>query len=151
VIHGGQKTNMIPDTVELEVDIRTLPGTTGDDVDAHLRTALGDLADQVEIGAIFNEEPTRSPTDNRLWDVLRSRVQMAYPGAELSPGMILGGTDGRFFRRRGTVAYGAGLFAPSITLETFGNRFHGNDERIDVESLALTTELWLGVARELLS
>jgi acetylornithine deacetylase/succinyl-diaminopimelate desuccinylase-like protein len=29
-------------------------------------------------------------------------------------------------------------------------RFHGNDERIDVESLALTTQAWLEVAEQLL-
>jgi hypothetical protein len=38
-----------------------------------------------------------------------------------------------------------------VTYESFANRFHGNDERIDVESLGLTTDLWLGVAREFLA
>ena len=42
-------------------------------------------------------------------------------------------------------AYGAGLFSPETTFEVFADRFHGNDERIDVESLGLTTQLWLGV------
>ena len=32
IIHGGIKINTIPDMVELEVDIRTLPGQTDDDV-----------------------------------------------------------------------------------------------------------------------
>ncbi len=45
----------------------------------------------------------------------------------------------------GAVAYGAGLLSPSIDPGEFGRRFHGNDERIDVESLALTTNLWLDV------
>ena len=35
VMHGGTKTNVIPDRVELEVDIRTLPGQTGDEVRGH--------------------------------------------------------------------------------------------------------------------
>jgi acetylornithine deacetylase/succinyl-diaminopimelate desuccinylase-like protein len=29
-------------------------------------------------------------------------------------------------------------------------RFHGNDERVDVESLALTTQAWLEVSEQLL-
>ena len=29
VMHGGTKTNVIPDSVELEIDIRTLPGADG--------------------------------------------------------------------------------------------------------------------------
>ena len=36
-----------------------------------------------------------------------------------------------------------------MTLESFGQRFHGNDERIDVDSLGLSTELWYGVAKDL--
>ena len=67
------------------------------------------------------------------------------------PGLIVGGTDARFFRERGAVAYGAGLFSPAMSFETFGARFHGNDERIDVESLGLATEFWIGIAEHLLT
>ena len=77
-------------------------------------------------------------------------ISVAYPGASLVPGMIVGGTDARFYRDKGAIAYGTGLFSPDVTLEKFGSRFHGNDERIDVESLRLTTNLWLDVVRDLL-
>jgi di/tripeptidase len=45
------------------------------------------------------------------------------------------------------VAYGTGLFSPSVTLESFGTRFHGNDERIDTESLGLAADFWVHIAR----
>ena len=38
----------------------------------------------------------------------RTPDAVAYPGADLVPGVIVGGTDARFYRQRGTVAYGAG-------------------------------------------
>jgi acetylornithine deacetylase/succinyl-diaminopimelate desuccinylase-like protein len=148
VVHGGQKTNIIPDLVEIEVDIRTVPGTTQADVDAHLREALGDLADRVEVGRLQGSDPTESPRGNALWDAISSATQVAYPGAQLLPGLIVGGTDARFFRGRGAVAYGTGLFSPSVTFESFGSRFHGNDERIDVESLGLAADFWVHIARE---
>ncbi len=150
VAHGGQKTNIIPDLVEIEVDIRTVPGTTSADVDAHLHEALGELAHHVEIVPIHGSEATASPVGNPLWDAVGASVQVAYPGAELLPGLIVGGTDARFFRERGTVSYGAGLFSPSVDFESFGNRFHGHDERIDVASLALTTDSWIEIAHRLL-
>jgi acetylornithine deacetylase/succinyl-diaminopimelate desuccinylase-like protein len=50
----------------------------------------------------------------------------------------------------GAVSYGAGLFSPSLDPGEFSLRFHGNDERVDVDSLALTTQLWLDVARHML-
>ena len=60
--------------------------------------------------------------------------------------LITGGTDARFYRLRGAVAYGAALFSPTVTFEQFSSRFHGNDERIDVESLGLSADFWYHVS-----
>jgi acetylornithine deacetylase/succinyl-diaminopimelate desuccinylase-like protein len=149
VAQGGQKTNVIPDAVDIEVDIRTVPGTTKADVDAMLADALGDLAAHVEIVDLQIGDPTQSPTDNALWDTISKHTQIAYPGASIVPGLVVGGTDARFYRHRGRVAYGAGLFSPSMDFATFGSRFHGHDERIDVESLALATDFWVDIARDI--
>ena len=58
--------------------------------------------------------------------------------------------DARIFRAMGSVAYGAGLFSPALDAGDFARRFHGNDERIDTESLALTTNLWCDVVSDVL-
>jgi acetylornithine deacetylase/succinyl-diaminopimelate desuccinylase-like protein len=150
VAHGGQKTNMIPDVVDLEVDVRTVPGTDQAGVDAMLHEALGELAHEVEISTLQASEATNSARGNALWDAVGSATQAAYPGAELVPGMIVGGTDARFYRGKGAIAYGAGLFSPQVSLESFGTRFHGNDERIDVESLGLSADFWLHIAHRIL-
>jgi acetylornithine deacetylase/succinyl-diaminopimelate desuccinylase-like protein len=65
--------------------------------------------------------------------------------------LMVGATDARFFRRTGATAYGFGLFSQNLTYEDFASMFHGDDERVDVESLRLSTELWEAVARDLLS
>ncbi|MDQ1358095.1 MAG: hypothetical protein QOG44_2468 [Acidimicrobiaceae bacterium] len=150
VVHGGIKTNVIPDVVDLDVDIRTLPGQTREDVARYLDEALGDLAGQVEVTALQNVISTSSPTDTPMWSVLERLAGAVYPGATLLPRITAGGTDAGYFRQRGSVAYGCGLMSPGVTYEQFANRFHGNDERIDVESLRLTTDLWFGVAHEFL-
>ena len=72
-------------------------------------------------------------------------MRAAYPGAQIVPSMVTGGTDARFFRQKGIPAYGAGLLSRSIGFAEFLNRFHGHDERIDIESLKLTTQLWLDI------
>ena len=38
-----------------------------------------------------------------------------------------------------------------MTFEDYGTMFHGDDERVDIESLGLSTELWDPVARDLLA
>ncbi|MDX2379819.1 MAG: M20/M25/M40 family metallo-hydrolase [Acidimicrobiia bacterium] len=151
VCHGGQKTNTIPDVIDIDVDIRTVPGTTADDVEAHLREAIGDLYDHVEMSVLQDAPSTASPRGegNPLWDTIAKHTQVAYPGAELVPGIIVGGTDARFFRERGRTAYGTGLFSPSMDFATFGSRFHGNNERIDVDSLGLSGNYFYEIAKDL--
>ena len=60
---------------------------------------------------------------------------------------MVGGTDNRFFRRAGSVGYGYGLFSRRLSFEDYATMFHGNDERVDVESLGLSAQLWDAVAR----
>jgi hypothetical protein len=151
VIHGGSKINVIPDSVELEVDIRTLPGHDADMVLGELRLALGDLADAVTIEQISYDPSSSSPTDTPLWDSLSRVTQQWYPGSETVPFLTVGATDSRFFRREDRVAYGFGLFSENLTFEDFGKMFHGDDERIDTRSLGLSTELWEAVAQDLLT
>jgi acetylornithine deacetylase/succinyl-diaminopimelate desuccinylase-like protein len=146
----GMKTNVIPATVELDVDIRTVPGDNADEVMAHLRNALGDLADDVDVDVLTHSPASMSPIDTPAWDALHRAVTKSFPGASLAPSLIVGFTDARIYRELGSVAYGAGLLSPEVNAAEFGRRFHGNDERIDVESLRLTTDLWLDVARDLL-
>ena len=150
VIHGGTKTNVIPDQVDIQVDIRTLPGETEEDVHHHLRAALGDLYPTVEIEG--NDDPsTASPVDTPLWDTLSSVSGRLVDDSSLVPFVMVGGTDNRYFRRAGSVGYGFGLFSKRLTFEDYATMFHGNDERIDQESLALCTTLWEEVAKDLLT
>ena len=152
LIDGGvMKTNVIPDTIDLDVDVRTLPGEGTDEVTAHLRAALGDLADHVEVEIILDDPASISRTDTPLWDSLQRAVTVPFPGATLSPQFTVGFTDARVFRELGAISYGAGLFSPTVDAAEFGRRFHGHDERVDVESLGLTVELWRRVIADLMA
>jgi len=151
VAHGGTKTNVIPDRVELEVDIRTLPGVTGAAARELLEAAIGeDLLGKVEITA-RDDPATASPIDTPLWDVLARVTSKLVPDAALVPFLMTGATDNRFFRRAGSVGYGFGLFSKRLSFEEYGAMFHGNDERVDQESLELSEQMYEAVARELLT
>jgi acetylornithine deacetylase/succinyl-diaminopimelate desuccinylase-like protein len=147
---AGVKTNVIPNIADIEVDIRTVPGDTEDEVRRHLDKALGDLMQDVTVEKLFSKDASVSPTGTPLWDVLARVADAHYPGAKLLPRLIVGFTDAPYFRERGAIAYGFGLFSRALTGEAMSSRFHGNDERVDVESLALTTQAWLEVCELLL-
>ena len=150
VVHGGTKLNTIPDEVVLEVDIRTLPGTSSAQARAQLLDAVGDLADRVELEVVEADEATRSPVDTALWDTLGRAADHFYEGSAIVPYLTVGATDARFFRQAGSTAYGFGMFSQNLSFEDYGTMFHGDDERVDIESLALSTRLWDVVAHDLL-
>jgi acetylornithine deacetylase/succinyl-diaminopimelate desuccinylase-like protein len=147
---GPMKTNVIPDTVDINVDVRTMPGDNAAEVQAHLDAALGDLADKVSVEIIMNDPASTSPVDTPLWDSLQRAVERPFPGARIAPQFVVGFTDSRVYREMGSVAYGAGLFSPELDADSYGRRFHGNDERIDVESLRLSTTLFVDVVKDML-
>jgi acetylornithine deacetylase/succinyl-diaminopimelate desuccinylase-like protein len=72
------------------------------------------------------------------------------PDARCIPSLTTGGTDARVFREIGIPAYGFGLFSDRVSYDQFQAMFHGNDERVDQDSLRLSVELWEHVARDLL-
>jgi acetylornithine deacetylase/succinyl-diaminopimelate desuccinylase-like protein len=150
IVHGGSKINVIPDTVDLELDIRTLPGQTIDQVYGLLDEALGDLRGSVDIVHAHDDPSTASPVETPLWDALSRVTQTFYEGSATVPFLTVGATDARFFRRAGSTAYGFGLFSTQMSLEDYGVMFHGDDERVDVESLRLSTELWNALAHDFL-
>jgi acetylornithine deacetylase/succinyl-diaminopimelate desuccinylase-like protein len=151
IIHGGTKLNVIPDEVELDLDVRTLPGQTETEVRSLLGEAIGDLGDKVEILWAHDDPASQSPVGTPLWDELDAMVRRFHPGAESVPYFSAGATDGRFFRRRGAVAYGFGMFSDRLSFEQFLSMFHGDDERVDVESLALSAEMFEALPRSFLA
>jgi acetylornithine deacetylase/succinyl-diaminopimelate desuccinylase-like protein len=116
-----------------------------------LDDAIGDLGDKVEIIESHDDPSTASPMETPLWSTFERVVKGPYPEAALVPYLTVGATDARFFRRAGQTAYGFGLFSRRLTLEDYGTMFHGDDERVDTESLRLSTELWEATAVDLLT
>ena len=71
-------------------------------------------------------------------------------GASVRRATAFSASSAFHFRRAGSVGYGFGLFSERLSFEDYATMFHGNDERIDQESLGLCTALWEEVAKNLL-
>jgi acetylornithine deacetylase/succinyl-diaminopimelate desuccinylase-like protein len=115
-----------------------------------LREALGDMYERVEVVGVTDDEASASAVDTPLWKSLSRVIERLAPGTRAVPFMLVGATDARFFRRAGATAYGAGLFSDRIAFGEFMSMFHGDNERVDVDSLRLSAELWEGLVRDLL-
>lgn len=142
MLDAGMKANIIADGAKASVDIRALPGMDRDFVDSYLLKAMGSARDDIEIAPQMDKESTISPIGNRLWDAIASSVEELEGHRNLLPTLMNVGTDARFWRPKGTIAYGVGLFDDRMTFSEMLALFHGHDERVTVKSVERTTALY---------
>jgi acetylornithine deacetylase/succinyl-diaminopimelate desuccinylase-like protein len=148
VVRAGNKTNVIPGVAEFEIDGRTLPGQTDEDLLRELRAVLGP---DVELEVMRSAPPTMTePFASPVYDSIKRQVEAREPGAVVVPYMIPGFTDAKYFSQMGARWYG---FSP-VKIERdsgirFADMFHGNDERVPIAGLAWGTEVLDAVVREI--
>ena len=143
IIHGGVKENIIPSECEAVFDCRVLPGQMPDDALKEIKGLLKDVGlDKLEFEIIQANEPTESPVKTPLYNLIVKILKKYDPHCSVAPTLLTGGTDSRFFRRKGSVCYGfhpirADLLSYSEMQETI----HGIDERISVSNLVFGTSV----------
>jgi acetylornithine deacetylase/succinyl-diaminopimelate desuccinylase-like protein len=152
IAHGGTKVNVIPDRVDIDVDIRSLPGIEQHEVEAMLVEALGDLASRVtvETPADRKRGGSVSPTETPLMAAIGRVSKRMMPDSRLVPAITTGGTDAKFFRWKGIPSYGFGLHSTRIPYTDYPIMFHGHNERVDTESLKLSALMWEALCRDFL-
>jgi acetylornithine deacetylase/succinyl-diaminopimelate desuccinylase-like protein len=130
LLEAGYKHNVIPDTAEALIDIRTLPGDE-DRVLAEVRELVGD---DIEIEIMHRDIGLEAPFGGDLVDAITGTLQRYDPGAPVLPYLLSGGTDNKALSRLGITGYGfAPLRLPSDL--DFPGMFHGVDERVPLDAL----------------
>ncbi len=147
---GGSKMNIIADQAKAILDIRTLPGMDRRFVDSYLSEAMGRAGDSVQIKALGNNDATSSSTGGILWEAIVSGVSEMEGQVNVVPTLMTVATDARFWRRRGTTAYGVGLYDDRTSFSEMLALFHGHDERVSTESVERTTALYERVLKVVL-
>jgi acetylornithine deacetylase/succinyl-diaminopimelate desuccinylase-like protein len=130
IVHGGEKINVIPDLVSLELDCRLLPGSTPEQIFAELRALSG-----VELEfELVRHDPAPGEPDMAMFDTLAGVLRELDPDAKAVPMLLPGITDGRFFSRLGIQTYG---FLPmQLPPELpFMQLIHAPDERLPADAV----------------
>lgn len=142
LMRAGNKVNVIANRARAQLDIRGLPGMDRRFVDAHLRKSMGSAGDHIRIEPIMDGEATVSPVGNALWEAIGDGVEELDGHRNLAPTLMTVATDARFWRARGTICYGVGLFDDRMAFSEMLSLFHGHDERVSVDSVLRTTALY---------
>jgi acetylornithine deacetylase/succinyl-diaminopimelate desuccinylase-like protein len=135
IIRASEKINVVPSTIEVELDTRALPGFTPDQVMAEVGDAVG--AD-VELELVRHDPGPPAP-DLTLYEMLAEVVRELDPDGIPVPFMQPGVTDARFFAPLGIQTYG---FVPLRLPSDFDflSVVHAADERVPVSALDFGTE-----------
>jgi acetylornithine deacetylase/succinyl-diaminopimelate desuccinylase-like protein len=140
IVRGGEKINVIPSEITLDMDGRLLPGCSPDDLITELRPLLGpgvELSEAVEPGVV-RQLPDPTSADMGMFDLLAGILRDADPDGIPVPYLMPAATDGRFFARLGIQTYG---FLPMRLPEgmNFLRLVHAADERIPADAVEFGT------------
>ena len=144
VIRGGKLVTAVPDYCELEVDRRTLPGETNDQVFDEYRHRLNRIAER---------DPTfRYEITDPSWDIPPNDISIDEPVVQslLSNYQILTGIETK------PIAFPGGTDAPNMGFPNVvcgpGSiaQAHTTNEYVEVDQLVLATKLYLAVVLDLL-
>ena len=142
--------NVMPARATAELDCRTLPGTTPDEVLAAVRARLGDGRYELKLPETM-VHGSASPPTGALPEAVAACLADEDPEALLLPVLCTGFTDSVHLRSAaGTAAYG---FSPFRTTpaEVLAAGYHNADERVHVDDLSLSARFHVALARRLLS
>lgn len=134
IIRGGEKSNVIPAEVSIELDGRLLPGFGPDDMKRELRAIAGP---DVEIELLRYDSGPSEPNMG-LFAMLAGVLRAADPTGTPIPLLLSAVTDARFFSQLGIQTYG---FLPMQIPDDldFTRLIHAADERIPVDSMTFGT------------
>jgi acetylornithine deacetylase/succinyl-diaminopimelate desuccinylase-like protein len=135
IVRAGEKVNVVPAFVDVELDARALPGFGPDDVIGELQEIVGD---DIELELLRYDA---GPPEPRLdqFETLAGIIRELEPGSVPVPLLQAGVTDARFFAHLGIQNYG---FLP-LKLPgdfAFTGLIHAADERVPADAIEFGAE-----------
>lgn len=131
LLQAGYKHNVIPDSAEALIDIRTLPGDEERVLD-EVRELIGP---EIELEIVHRDIGLETPFAGRLVDDMVAALGRHDPGAPVLPYLLSGGTDNKALAKLGITGYGFAPLRLGPELD-FPGMFHGVDERVPLDALA---------------
>jgi len=129
MLEGGHALNALPQLAAANVNCRILPDDTEDYVTETLKRVVNDEQVSVTVVGVRRNGPP-SPINENVMGAVSTITDRLWPGVAAVPMMVMGATDGLYLREVGIPTYGVqGIFYDRDDI-----RFHGRDERVNVQS-----------------
>ncbi len=132
ILRAGVKDNVLPIDATAIVNFRILPGDSVQGVLDHVRSAI--YLPEIEVISLADSDAEPSPVSSpnaAPFQLLSQTIISCYPGTLVTPYLVLGATDARYYRKLSDNVY---RFTPYRLNEQDLDRIHGTNERIEVEA-----------------
>ncbi len=138
IVNGGNQTNVIPNHVEANINVRIAPFDTADDVINHIKKVLND--DSIKIAASdINKMYGECDFNQKGYEIIKDVTIETYPNTVVAPFIMLGGTDARHYNEISDCVI---RFTPVKLTNEDRKGVHGLNEKIKVESLEKCLEFY---------
>jgi len=147
LLEGGRAPNALPAVATANVNCRILPGHSQEET----RKTLVGIFDNPKLtveymaddGTISPTAPAREslpppPLRADVLDPLKQVTAQMWPGIVIIPSMEIGASDSVYTNMAGLPSYGIG----GAAIDDNGNRMHGRDERLGVDSYYNSVEFF---------
>lgn len=144
LINGGNAVNVLPSVINMNADVRMLPGFNADDVISEIRRQYSGDA---EFEVVYSSPNPAGKPDMNLFPILEKELKNRYPGAKAIPFFMAGVTDARFFNRLGIQTYG---FTPMTFPDglSFTDLIHAPNERVLATSIDEGADIIISVIND---
>jgi len=130
IINGGVKPNVLPSTASATVNFRILPGSSINEVVAHVKATIDDP--DVSVSIHQGNEPSKvSSSASENYTVIETTIRETIKDVIISPGLMLAGSDTKHYESMSEDNY---RFIPMRLGPNDLSRIHGTNERIMVEN-----------------
>ena len=130
ILKAGVKDNVLPIDATAIVNFRILPGDSVQGVLAHvIKTIDNEGITAKSLGQMDTEPSPVSSPEAEPFQVLNRTIRSCYPNALVTPYLVVGATDARYYRNLSENIY---RFTPYQLTDNDFKGFHGTNERIEV-------------------
>jgi carboxypeptidase PM20D1 len=138
IIEGGNQSNIIPNHVEANINVRVAPHNTPEEVLEHVRKVINDPEIKITSSNI-NKMYSECSFKSEGYEIIKETTIETYNDTIVAPFVMFGGTDGRHYNEISDCVI---RFSPMKVTNEDRKGIHGLNERIKVESLEKCLEFY---------
>ena len=131
ILNGGNQTNIIPNHVEANINVRIAPFNTVDDIVNHIKKVIKD-EDIIITTSNVNKMYRECDYNSLGYSIIKETTLETYNNTIVAPFIMLGGTDGRHYNEISDCVI---RFSPIKLSNEDRKGVHGLNEKLNVETL----------------